>query len=535
MKTLPLLLFFLLLTSAALFAQQQQEDEVVVARPSRLLPLRHEKSDSLSRVRPDFVYLRRRLQYMYIENPAVRYSLENLKTSNDPLLANDTLNQAIHTIVQYLEDQEIKYMLEQVRSYLSTMAEKENALKTIQEQLLKRGLSLPKDTLPSEQIDTTLLEKNLEIVLTYIKEDENYRWLREKSRDSVMLTILNASNQMKDLWLNTGKGAHYKFNAENLLGDTIDTWIQVFPKGNMVKFHFPENVYQIKKGRSRTLEVPLQLSYPERPIYSTLVEMRSDALRRKYWTYYTDMTLSFGQGYISENWAGGGESSFSLLSDIKYFINYKKNNVNWENAFRYRVGALKRGKEKLSKNEDKLEVLSKLGLKAFKYWNYAAQFDFSTVLFTSYNYPQRQEIVANLLTPAYFTLSVGFDYKPNNKVSLYFSPIAGKWTYVRDTMRVKNTTRYGVEKGKKLKSAAGAKIDFKNNHTLFDFLELEHRLIVFASYYDDPVTVDWRLTPGFKINSYLKTSINLNMMYDRNNSKKIQFKETLSLDIYLRF
>jgi hypothetical protein len=372
-------------------------------------------------------------------------------------------------------------------------------------------------------------------LVTFIEGDENYLWLREKSRDSVKLTILNASNSTKDLWLNTGKGENYKFAAENLLGDTIDTWIQIFPRGNMVKFHFPENVYQIKKSRPRVLGSAPQLAYPDRPIYSKLVEMNASALRRNYWTYYTDMTLSFGQGYVSSNWAGGGENSFSLLSDMKFFINYKKNDLNWENAFRYRLGALKQGKEKLSKNTDKLEVLSKLGFKAFKYWNYALQFDFNTAMFTSYNYPKREEIVANFLTPGYFTLSIGLDYKPNNKVSLYFSPIAGKWTYVRDTVSVKNITRYGVEKGKKLKSTAGAKIDFKNNHTFFKFLELEHRLIVFASYYDDPVTVDWRLIPGFKINSYLKTSINLNAIYDRNNSKKIQFKETLSLDLFLRF
>jgi hypothetical protein len=472
------------------------------------------------------------LQYTYIDNPAVRYSLENLKTSHDQLLVDTNLNQAVHTIMEYVENQEIKNILEQLRSYLNTMYEKEQALKTIKEQLAKSDLPSARDTLLHN--DTTFLERDLKTLLTFIEEDTNYHWLREKSRDSTMLTILNASNQSKDLWLNTGKGTNYKFKAENLLGDTIDTWIQVFPQGNMMKFHFPESVYQIKKERSRTLEVPIQLSYPDSPLYSQLVEMHSAALKRKYWTYYTDVTLSFGQGYISKNWAGGGENSLSLLSDMKYFINYKKNNLNWENAFRYRVGALKQGKEKLSKNEDKLEVLSKLGIKAFKYWNYAAQFDFNTVLFTSYNYPKREDIVANLLTPAYFTLSVGFDYKPNNKVSLYFSPIAGQWTYVRDTVRVKNTTRYGVEKGKKLKSAAGAKIDLKDSHSLFNFLELEHRLIIFASYYD-PVTVDWRLTPGFKINSYLKTSINLNAIYNRNNSKKIQFKEALSLDFYLRF
>jgi hypothetical protein len=494
--------------------------------------LKHGKPDSLSRVRPDFIYLRKRLQHTHIDNPAVRYSLENLKTTDhDQLLLDSNLNRAIHTIIQYVENQEIKNILEQARSYLNTMPEKENALKIIREQLAKNRSS--RDTLLYN--DTTFMKKDLETLLAFVEEDTNYLWLREKSRDSTMLTILDASNQSKDLWLNTGKGTNYKLKAENLLGDTIDTWVQVFPRGNVMKFHLPENVYQIKKGQSRALKIPLQLSYPASPVYSQLVEMHANTLKRKYWTYYTDVTLSFGQGYISKNWAGGGENSLSLLSDMKYFINYKKNDLNWENAFRYRVGALKQGKEKLSKNEDKLEVLSKLGIKAFKYWNYAAQFDFNTILFTSYNYPKREEVVANFLTPAYFTLSVGFDYKPNKKVSLYFSPVAGQWTYVRDTARVKNTTRYGVEKGKKLKSAAGAKIDFKNAHTLFDFLELEHRLIVFASYYDDPVTVDWRLTPSFKINTYLKTSINLNAIYNRNNSKKIQFKEALSLDIYLRF
>jgi hypothetical protein len=525
----------MILVSGSLFAQQKVNSEVVTSMPSYVLPLKHDKVDSLLHLRSDFIYLRKRLKYTHIDNPAVRYSLENLrKSSNNNPSLDDDLNQAINILVQYVEDQDIKNTLERIRSYLGTVAEKENALNTIKQQLLRDSLPLKRDSLLSHD-DTTSLEMDLKTLITFLEGDENYLWLREKSRDSVMLTILNASNQTKDLWLNTGKGANHKFVAENLLGDTIDTWIQVFPKGNMMKFYFPESVYQIKKNQSRVLEEPLLLSYPDRPAYAKLVEMRSNALRRKYWTYYTDMTLSFGQGYISENWAAGGESSFSLLSDMKYFINYKKNDLGWENAFRYRVGALKRGKEKLSKNEDKLEVLSKLGVKAFKYWNYAAQFDFNTVLFTSYNYPKREEIVANLLSPAYFTLSVGFDYKPNNKVSLYFSPIAGKWTYVRDTVHVTNYTRYGVEKGKKLKSAAGAKIDFKNNHTLFDFLELEHRLIVFASYYDDPVTVDWRLTPGFKINSYLKTSINLNAIYDRNNSKKIQFKETLSLDIFLRF
>jgi hypothetical protein len=535
MKIFSLLLFFSLLIPGYLLAQQGGDGEVVIMMPSQVLPLKHDRIDSLSRNRIDFVYSRKRLRYTYINNPAVRYSLENLRENDRTNMPpDDELDQAINTLLQYTEDLHVRHMVDQLKSYMGTVAEKENALGVIKKRLANDSLSLQQDTLYRDAGSAFFL-LDLKTLVAFIEDDENYRWLREKSRDSVKLTILTASNHEKDFWLNTGKGENYRFAAENLLGDTIDTWIQVLPEGNMMKLHFPENVYQLKRSRPRALGSALQLSYPDRPVYSKLVEMNSGALRRKYWTYYTDMTLSFEQGYISDNWAGGGESSFSLLSDMKYFINYKKNDLNWENAFRYRLGALKRGKEKLSKNTDKLEVLSKLGFKAFKYWNYAAQFDFNTALFISYNYPKREEIVANFLTPGYFTLSVGLDYKPNNKISLYFSPIAGRWTYVRDTVSVTNVTRYGVDKGKKLKSAAGAKIDFKNNHTLFDFLELEHRLIVFASYYDDPVTVDWRLTPSFKINSYLKTSINLNAMYDRDNSKRLQFKETMSLDIYLRF
>lgn len=51
------------------------------------------------------------------------------------------------------------------------------------------------------------------------------------------------------------------------------------------------------------------------------------------------------------------------------------------------------------------------------------------------------------MTPGYFTLSVGMDYKPNDNFSLYLSPIAGKWTYLRDTVGI-DPGRYGVDAGK---------------------------------------------------------------------------------------
>ena len=62
------------------------------------------------------------------------------------------------------------------------------------------------------------------------------------------------------------------------------------------------------------------------------------------------------------------------------------------------------------------------------------------MIFNSYEYSENEKkIVVNFMTPAYFTLSLGLDYKPNENFSLYLSPIAGKWTFVRDTVGIDPT------------------------------------------------------------------------------------------------
>ena len=522
MGKVSLALFLLMVFSENLFSQGGNPGEVVVPSPSYFSLLKHVR-DSLNYLSPSFIPYSKALKNRHIQNPAVRYSLENLKKSRTK---DGELNKAINTLVEYAENTNIKYMLEWMRRYFNTVSDKEQAIHLLKEEMLRDSIASTHSTEEVNQYLATLL--------FFMEQDDNYQWLKEKSRDSVQLTIINASSQPESFWLNTGRSNYHRLSMHSLLGDTLDTWLQIYPKGNIINIQLPENVYQIKRNNLRKLEGLHLLSSLDSVNYDQLVAIDRGVIRRTYWSYYTDITLSFGQGYLSKNWAGGGENSLSFLSDLKYFINYTKNSFIWENSFRYRVGALKSGDNRLSKNEDKLEILSKWGYKAFKHWNYATQFDLNTILFKSYNYPAREVMVASFLTPLYLTLSVGFDYKPSANVSLYFSPIGGKWTYVKDTVNV-NPARYGIEKGKKIKSAAGAKIDLTNRYTLFNFMDIDQRLTAFASYYDDPITVDWRLALGFKINYFMKTSINMNALYDKNNSKKVQFKETLSLDVYFRF
>lgn len=540
MRFVVVVIIIFALSQNTLFAQEKTDSRVITVRPSYILSVKHTRADSLYHTKPQIRYAYKQLKNTHIGNPATRYALENLKKER---LKYYELNRAINTLRDYAENEHIKYMLDYVRSYFKTVQAKEEAIKRIQERISKDSIDFYKQhpdldslrLLDSARYDI-FLNPNLEALVAFMEQDENYQWMKERSRDSVLVSVLGVSNRSKNIWLNTGRTEYHRLMTENFRGDTISGWIKTLPDGKQMKFFLDGDVYQTKKFAilQEPREEPLLVASDS--IYFVLAEMKIGTLERRHWTYYSDVTLSFGQGFISDNWASGGESSLSILSDLKYFINYKKKTTTWENSFRYRLGALKSGSEELSKNEDKLEIQSKVGVKAFRHWNYATQFDLNTVLFNSYNASDRETVIANFLSPCNFTLSLGLDFKPKDNISLYLSPIAGQWVYVRDTNKV-DVTRYGIEAGKRYKSDAGAKIELKNKHSLFNFLDIDNHLMLFSSYYEQPekLTVDWRLTLKFKINYFMQTSIYANAVYNQNDSKKIQFKETLNLGVHFRF
>lgn len=540
MRFVVTVLLILTLSQNFLSAQEKKHSRVMPVHPSYVLPVKHTRADSISHTVPQIKYAYQYLKNTHINNPATRYALDNLKRDRYKYYE---LSRAIKTLRDYAENEHIKYMLNYVRTYFETVKAKEEAIARIQERISRDSIDFYRANPELDSLrllDSTrydiFLNPDLEALLAFMEQDENYQWMKERSRDSVLITVLGASDRSKDIWLNTGRAEYHRMIAENFVGDSIGGWIKVMPQGKRIKFLLDSDVYQTRRFAFRQEQQEECLLVASDSAYFVLAEMKIGTIERRYWTYYSDVSLSFGQGFISSNWASGGENSLSILSDLKYFVTYKKRSTTWENSLRYRLGALKSGSEDLSKNEDKLEIQSKLGVKAFRHWNYATQFDMNTVLFNSYNATDRETVIANFLSPGNFTLSLGLDYKPKDNISLYLSPIAGQWVYVRDTNSV-DVTRYGIEAGKRYKSDAGAKIELKNKHTLFKFLNVDNHLMLFSSYYEQPekLTVDWRLTLNFRINYFMQTSIYANAVYNQNDSKKIQFKETLNIGVHFRF
>lgn len=313
------------------------------------------------------------------------------------------------------------------------------------------------------------------------------------------------------------------------------------------------DVYQspaIEKKHAETNEAGISNRFDDE--YFKLNPMLVGQLHRRYWTYYSEVELAMSQGKLA-NWTSGGENSLSLLSNIRYFWNYNRNNTSWENWVHYRFGFMKNGDEDIRKNEDRFELNSKLGQRAFKHWYYTAQFNVITQLFNSYEYPQDQDkkLVANFMSPGDFTLSLGLDFKPNDRFSLFISPIAGKWNFVRDTAKI-DVGRYGVEQGKRARREAGARIDLRSTqNNIFKIMNIRNELTWFMSYEKKdhylnfesdneekkkiPFTVNWKLNIDFNINYFMRASIYTETIYNENNSKKLQFKENLNLGVNFRF
>lgn len=530
MKYLILLIFGLNLLPFAGYAQilypEVMERQAPLIQPLKVPPI----------VFPaDLSEAKRKLKNTFIENPGVRYAVAALKQEKQK---DAELAKALEVLIRYAEDDRVKPVVDAVKKYMASAGEKEEALLKALRQVETDSLDYYSRN-PYYSSDTThprYYTSDLRTLVSYIRNDSNYRWLKDISRDSVEIHISNTAEQYVNLWMNNGRQDYYRFWMINRGGDSIGTWIQVMPERNNLRLYVDDDVYQTAGVDYR--KVPEEIIKNQiGEEYYKINEVHTGQLYRRRWSYYSEVEAAVGQGYQS-NWASGGENSLSLLTNVRFFFNYNKNKTSWENFVHYRLGFLRTGSEDIRKNEDRLELNSKLGQKAFNHWFYTTQLNIVTQLFNSYEYPAENDkkLVANFMSPGYFTLSIGIDYKPNNDFSLYLSPLAGKWTWVRDTNGI-DPTRYGVEAGKKSKGDAGARVELRNKFPLAKIMEIRNELIMFSSYYNpkQSFTADWKVQVDFKINYFMQASVYANVVYDENYSDKLQFKETLNLGVNFRF
>ncbi len=254
------------------------------------------------------------------------------------------------------------------------------------------------------------------------------------------------------------------------------------------------------------------------------------------------------------NWAAGGQNSFAANGLLSTFANYKKDKTTWANSLDIGYGLLKQGNTGYQKTDDKFDLVSIYGYKAFKNFYYSGLLNFKTQMAPGYKYPDVTTKISDLFSPAYFLVALGLDYKPNDHFSAFIAPLTLRITIVNDKA-LSDAGAFGVTPGKKSLSEFGGYIraiytrnDFKSE--LLKNVTFTTKVDLFSDYTHNPqnIVVNWETLLAFKINKFLAASINTQLTYDdkikipviRNGEATsigslVQFKEILGVGLSYKF
>lgn len=271
-----------------------------------------------------------------------------------------------------------------------------------------------------------------------------------------------------------------------------------------------------------------------------------------------------GQQVSLTNWAAGGVNSISIAGLVNVFAKYKKGKITWDNSLELGYGAIKQGNnKKWWKNDDKIQFSSKYGHELKKNWYATALADFRTQFANGYNYPNDSVYISKFMAPGYALAAIGFDYKPDDKFSVFIAPVAGKFTFVNDDTLAKRGA-FGVQKEirdpndnsiitqryLKHREEFGAYFKMQYKTAVMENITFQTVLELFSNYLHNPQNVDvnWTTLTTFKVNNYVSATLSTQLIYDddikvlRNAGDQkgttgpdVQFKQVLGVGFNYKF
>lgn len=270
----------------------------------------------------------------------------------------------------------------------------------------------------------------------------------------------------------------------------------------------------------------------------------------KYWRLGGKIAIDATQMAL-HNWIKGGENTITLLSTVELYANYKRGPHLWENKGVFKYGAIRQGKKSIRTNEDKINITSNYGYRAFKKFYYSAQLEFKSQFGPIYEYNGnvKTRLASRFMAPATLTVGAGLEYKPNEHNSITVSPLTSKNTFVvSDSV---SHSRYNVDDDRYVRSETGLYLKWVYTNKFWKNIEVNSVAEFFSNYFHKPqnVDVDWNLEMVFPINYNVRATITTEMIYDDDQeipvkddegkqigtTKGLQFKELLKLGIIFRF
>lgn len=237
------------------------------------------------------------------------------------------------------------------------------------------------------------------------------------------------------------------------------------------------------------------------------------------WTFGGGLGLDLSTMGLWNPKVGAGTNRFGIGGLGTVFASKKADNWFWRSVFSIQLSAQKIGRSSAAqpdgfqKNIDVMRLGSRYGRKIGNgKWYVAGDMFVQTQLLQTYasNYltpvNEQDRLVSKFLSPVTVTFSPGIDYKPDNHLSLFYSPCGVQWIYVADD----SIAGTGVHGNDVTRNDIGAITSFENS---FLGLGSEFKASYVNKYWDDRLSV----TSGFRLfSNYLKEPQNIDVLFTTN-------------------
>jgi len=346
-----------------------------------------------------------------------------------------------------------------------------------------------------------------------------------QARDSSIINITGSDGTMTQIWLNSTTGRMKRYWLRNEMNDSITVWIGS-PSRNTIGLYLEQGV-NIRRPTRQQFYKDARIEV-EQVDKSTLIDVGTIAIKKKYWKYRTEAAFALNQASLT-NWVKGGESSISTLLDITGYADYdnKPLKTTSANFARLKFGLIATEENGVRKNIDLLETNSKLNHKAFGKFDFSAILLFKTQIAKGYTYSTNDTtLVSKFFNPATLITGFGLDYKPDKNTSINFSPLSYKGTFVPDTAAI-DQTKYGIAEDKRARHEPGMSFMITNKFTPVKTVTITNRLQLFTNYINNPqnVDIDWEMIVTANLNWFTDVRLNTHFIYDDDTKTPIFDKE----------
>ena len=254
----------------------------------------------------------------------------------------------------------------------------------------------------------------------------------------------------------------------------------------------------------------------------------------KNWSIEGQNTLMLNQAAFS-NWVGGGANNVGWLVGVNYNFTYQKDKDLWENNIILGYGRNNTQGLGNRKTQDNINISTNYGRAISQNWYASAGASFLSQFDNGYadgNNPSAAKI-SSFMAPGYLNIGAGFTYKPNEDFTLTLRPANARMTFVLDK-DLQYKGNYGLKNdGDSMLFQFGFYADASYKVKLMENIHLTNKAWLFSNYLDHPerIAMGYSGILNLKINKYISSNITLDLVYDHNQIRKVQLKQTLGLGL----